>query len=207
MTLLLALLGWAVAADPADLSACRDLGALQEPAILRALTPAQIACLEARLRDEADPKARVASSLFLIYNAEGTAGWATLLRRHLEEIDTSDPDLCYLWALHLTRGGIENARDVIRWAEAALQNRSRWTGETYTVRVSRLATLKTEAANLLWRAAARSARMGTVEPGLADGDRDLVARYAQEWLQVTTDPREIRAARRFCRKAGGNCPG
>lgn len=177
----------------ADILVCNDLVALEPAGMLGTLAPAQLACLEARLLDDADGQ-RASVSVMLINNAEGKGdklGWSPLVQRHLEEIDHSDPDLCYKFALHLSRAsgagsdGVSEAKEVIRWADAALANRSNWKGQTYNSRVYALLRLKTEAANTLWQA---TAAVEGVNPRRATGSlpagyRDLTRLYAEEWLE------------------------
>ena len=54
-----------------------------------------------------------------------------LLGRHLQEIDRSDPDLCFKYSLTLARKGIDHAEETIRWADYALENKQEWTKATY----------------------------------------------------------------------------
>ncbi len=78
------------------------------------------------------------------------ASWEALAKRHLDEIDQSDPNLCYKYALLLSKQGPGRASGVIRWAEVALDNRSLWTGDTYTSRVNSLYKLQAVSAQKLW---------------------------------------------------------
>ena len=92
-------------------------------------------------------------SRVLLINADASnnrAEWARLLRRHLNEIDRSDPDLCFQYAIYLAGGGVSRAQRVIRWADYALENKSRWMGDTFQSRVFDLYRLKAQAGNRLW---------------------------------------------------------
>ena len=83
-------------------------------------------------------------------DASDNGEWARLMRRHLEEIDRSDPDMCFKYALHLSKNrGTSSAYGVIRWSESALERKSRWSGPTYTRRVYDLHKLRSPGFPLL----------------------------------------------------------
>jgi hypothetical protein len=70
----------------------------------------------------------------------------------LSEIDQSDPDMCFKYALHLSnKRGTSSAYGVIKWSEVALERKTRWSGPTFTKRVYDLHKLRAHAANKLWQ--------------------------------------------------------
>lgn len=129
---------------------------LEPKAMLGKLTKGQINCLEDRLNKESKQTSKDKISRILMANAYASGDkrtWENLVKRHLDQIDQSDPDLCYKYARHLSRKGAGRAKGVIRWADVALENRFNWTGNTYKTRVYSLYKLKAQAGQRLWQAA------------------------------------------------------
>lgn len=210
----------AVALDPAAAPAplpgaapagCADLLALEPVAMSGQLDPETRRCLEARVDAEPQQTTRDKVSRVLLANAENAgdrAEWERLLKRHLEDISRSDPDLCYKYAAHLAKGGAGRASGVIRWADAALENKQAWAGSTFRSRVYTLLKLRAEAASRLWDAAEQAYVTG-------DGDAESAARaerargqakdYAREWLDYArASGQDTRAALALCVSAAGN---
>ena len=132
---------------------CTDLVKLEPQAMLGQLRPGQVKCIEGRIGNEDAQTTKDKLSRVLIANAEGRGDkveWERLVKRHLEDLDRSDPDMCFKYATQLSRGGTGRAPGVILWADYDLQNKQRWSCTTYTKRVYDLYRLKTEAANKLW---------------------------------------------------------
>lgn len=194
--------------DP-NLALCQDLTALQPPALLGTLDGAQIECLERRVDTETSQTTRDKVSRVLLVNADARGDeleWARLAARHLETIDRSDPDLCLKYALVLSRGDLEDAPDVLRWADIGLENKHRWTGPTFIARVYALYRLRAEAAARLWT----EAELERVDdPSAADADelallRGRAKNYAREWLdyaRASQQPTE--RAQQLCESAAG----
>ena len=135
---------------------CDNLPSLEPKAMLGKLSPGQTTCLEGRLSKEAKQTTKDKISRVLMANAYASGNkrtWEKLIKRHLDEIDRSDPDLCYKYALHLSKKGVSRSNGVIRWADVALENKSLWTGSVYKSRVYQLYKLKSSAAQKLWKAA------------------------------------------------------
>ena len=87
-------------------------------------------------------------------NAEASgniAEWERLMSRHLEEIDRSDPDLCFSYAIFLYRTTIDNQEESIKWSGYALENKHKWEGDEFVKKVSSLYKLRAESAAKLWR--------------------------------------------------------
>ena len=133
---------------------CDDLRQLEGVALLGALSPAHSACMEHRIETESSLTTKNKISRVLLINAESSKNgeWPRLMRRHLTEINQSDPDMCLKYALHLSRKkGASSSHGVIKWSELALERKSVWSGPTFTKRVYDLHKLRAHAANKLWQ--------------------------------------------------------
>lgn len=131
-------------------------------------------------------------SLLLIANANGqgdTRLWSHRVRRHLEDIDQSDPDIAYSYATYLARRGPGRAASVIRWSEVALENRTRWTGETRSIRVYGLFKLRAAGANTLWLLALDDyEELGDAHAlDRVAKTRDRLETYAREWYRFAVE--------------------
>lgn len=142
--------GFAVAADD---SACGNLLELEPIAMLGRLTEEQIVCLDHRVRHEARQTNKDKISRVLMADAWAKGDrhrWEGAVRRHLEEIDQSDPDLSYLFALYLSKQGFQAGYEAIRYAELALENKDQWGPEQHAERVEALYKVRALAAQALW---------------------------------------------------------
>lgn len=174
------------ATPPAD---CDDLRQLEGAALLGALSEAHLACLETRIETESSQTQKNKISRVLLVNAEASSNgdWPRLMRRHLEDIDRSDPDMCLKYALHLSKKrGTSSAHGVIRWADNALERKSRWSGPTYTRRVYDLHKLRAHAANRLWQRANEDLLNAGADreelAGKEEASRARAKSLAREWL-------------------------
>jgi len=197
------------APEPAP-DGCSDLVALEANAMVGTLEPSERECLAGRARSDARQTSRKHASMLLIADAWGAGErdrWESLVLEHLEEIDRSDPALCYKLALHLQEQGPPRAAEVIRWSELAMQNaRSRWSGEEFTDKMYSLHRLRTKAAMERWLVTDEQAKR---EPSsevsqAAERYRGQAKNFAKEWYlyarkadKDATDPREM------CRSAAG----
>lgn len=168
---------------------CDDLRQLEGTALLGALTKGHTACLEGRIKTEKSQTKRNKISRVLLINAEASKNgeWARLMRRHLEDIDRSDPDMCFKYAFYLSKKrGASSAYGVIKWAGYALENKSRWSGPTFTKRVYDLMKLRAHAANRLWQRANEDLlNAGSNREELAGKEekaRGKAKSLAREWL-------------------------
>lgn len=201
-----------VPAPPAAPVTCTDLIALEAPALMGRLRPEQISCLEDSLAAGASQTTKNKMSRVLLINADASnnrAEWARLIRRHLNDIDRSDPDLCFQYAIYLADGGVSRAGRVIRWADYALQNKTRWSGSTYQSRVFDLHRLKAQAGNRLWE-------QSTVDLNNASDNREeLIAlesrargrakTFALDWLDFArATGQESSQAMSLCVSVAGN---
>jgi hypothetical protein len=188
---------------------CADVQALETKALLGQLSEATTSCLETRLANapKMTDKKRVSSVLMANAWAKGDKdGWESLVKRHLDEIDQSDPDLCYKYALHLSRQGPSRASGVIRWANVALENRMVWIGDTYTSRVYSLYKVRAAASQALWMQAEQE---HTGSPN--DNTREKVDKYrnltkvnAREWYEYAkSSGKDANLALQLCMSAAG----
>ncbi len=188
---------------------CDDLLALEPFAALGQLSPGQRECLEGRISQSQKQTSKDKLSRLLIVDSEArkdTASWERLIRRHLEDIDRSDPDLCFKYALYLSRRGAARAQGVIRWADYALENKSRWKGSTFKSRVYNLYRLRTEAANRLWQAAAEKLASARSEENQAKVERyrNQTKQFAREWLDYARASKQnTNSAMEICISAAG----
>jgi chemotaxis protein histidine kinase CheA len=191
---------------------CNDLTVLETPAVMGRLREGQVSCLEGAYASAASQTDKDKISRVLIVNAEGKgdrAEWERLVSRHLQEVDRSDPDLCFSYALYLSKGGAARAWGTIEWADVALENKSRWQGSTYKSRVYNLLQLKAEAAAALWEASAQAVVAGEGDRAeLQENEkklRGLAKNYAREWLDYArVSGQEDRKAMALCVSAAGS---
>ena len=177
-----------VEAPEAEVVSCDDPMELESVAMMGELGTGEQQCLEARIAAERLQTTRDKISRVLLVNAKtggDRAEWERLMVRHLEDIDRSDPDLCFSYAIHLHKGGdLENAEEVIRWADVALENKQRWEGSVHVKRVSGLLRLRAEAGNRLWVDAESRYRKEASPENDADvrDYRGLAKSTSREWL-------------------------
>jgi hypothetical protein len=168
---------------------CDDLVKLEPAAMMGSMRPGQVKCLDGRVATEGAQTTRDKVSRLLIANAEaqgpaGKAEWERLMRRHLEDIDRSDPDMCFKYALHLSRGGASKSLSVIKWADYALDNKAKWSGNTYKQRVTNLYKLRAEAMIKLWQdsEALYTTNRSDENEQRAAKFRGTARDYSREWL-------------------------
>ena len=166
---------------------CSDLVSLEAPAMMGKLGEDNRSCLEGSLSSASAQTQRNKISRVLIADAEarGDRGdWEVLMKRHLEDIDRSDPNLCFKYAIHLYSGGAGRAHGVIRWSDYALENKSQWSGPTYTKNVYSLLKLRAQAANKLWQSAESAFVEDRSDENEANSTRyrGMTKDYAREWL-------------------------
>lgn len=168
---------------------CDNLVTLEPAALMGKLNEGQRSCLEERIRNTGTITQKDKISRVLLINAEASGSkkeWERLAKRHLEDIDRSDPNLCFKYAQHLSRGGVGRAWGVIKWADYALENKSQWSGTTYKTRVYALYQLKSEAAMKLWEDANKKLVDAGADreewAGKEEKYRGMAKDYSREWL-------------------------
>ena len=132
---------------------CGDLQALEPMAMMGQLTDAQIRCLDDRLKESDRQTAKNKLSIVLMNDAFSKGDehrWEGITRRHLQEIDRSNPDLCFRFAYFLSKQSADKMDEAMMWADVALENRTRWEGDTHVKRVYALHKIKATAAQKKW---------------------------------------------------------
>jgi hypothetical protein len=172
--------------------ACPDYA--NEPSLLRALEPSasrgvltdeEKSCLEKNYAAAREQTTKNKISRVELVNAYAydTTSWATLVRRHLDEVDRSDPDMAYLWAFYLFNTDKAQAEQVVKWCDIALERKQVWEGDVFVSRVYGLMKLRTVAAQEVWRRGEeqRAAGKGPSDDQLEDL-RNRVKTLAREWI-------------------------
>jgi hypothetical protein len=187
---------------------CNDFQALESQATMGQLSPETRSCLEGRAQSAPQPTTRGKASRLLLSDAEARgdkAEWQRLMKRHLEDIDRSDPNLCLKYAMFLSRGG--DAWGVIRWSNYALENKQTWSGPTYTKYVYQLHRLRAQAATRLWQESEKefvTSRAQDVEAEAAKR-RGVAKDYAREWLDYARESgQDATDASNLCVSAAGS---
>ncbi|TVQ91050.1 MAG: hypothetical protein EA397_11180 [Deltaproteobacteria bacterium] len=194
--------------EPEDVD-CSNVKRLEPMAMLGRLSDAQKECIEQELASSPRQTDKDKFSRVLMSNAWASndrAGWEKLVKRHLNEIDRSDPDLCYKYAVHLSRKGAGSANAVIRWADVALENKTVWTGQTYTNRVYALLRLRAAAAQSLWKASETKYASDASDANRSNRDnaRNRTKVLAREWYEYAKSAgKSADQARALCMAAAG----
>lgn len=174
---------------PVDaLASCPDFNAdpgqlmsLEANAGRGALSRDEIACLEASYKAAKvqTTKSKISRVELVNAYANDTKTWATLVKRHLEEVEQSDPNIASLYAFYLyNRPDKVDLEQVIKWSEVALERKNEWEGETLVNRVYKLQRVRTYAAYQLWLAANEKKA-----PNAGDL-KNRTKTYAREWLDT-----------------------
>ena len=190
-------------------STCKNLLALEPFALMGQLTSALQGCLEERLATEEQQTVKNKISRVLMMDAEARRDgdrMEVLLGRHLQEIDRSDPDLCFKYAVKLARKDVSHAEEAIRWAGYALENKQEWTKATYKRRLFDLYKLRAETSNRLWTHwdATYVADREAESQGKSEAWRNQTKQFAREWLDYAkASEQRVLRARNLCIAAAG----
>ena len=190
---------------------CADLSALEPSALMGRLRDGQVECIEDQMFSASQVDKDKLSRVLLV-NAQAQDDkqeWERLVRRHLEEIDRSDPDLCFSYAMHLSQGGVSRAFGVIKWAGYALDNKAEWSGSTFKKRVNALYKLRAQAASRIWEQANRdliNAASNREDLKSKEGKaRGQAKTFAKEWLDYArASGQDSRSAQALCESAAGS---
>ena len=189
---------------------CGDLIALEPAALMGTLSEEEVICLEESLADSERQTFKKKVSLLLMSDAwakDDRHRWASVAHRHLQDIDRSDPDLCYKYSRHLAREGVEHAPDAIRWADVALENRTRFPpGETTVARVYGLLKLKAIVSAQYWelKESQYSEESSAELDDAREDARNDAKTFAREWLEYARDSgRDDTVAYQLCVTAAG----
>jgi hypothetical protein len=195
--------------SPGVAASCDDLHALEPMAMLGRLSGDQMSCLETRFAKAATQteKDKVSRVELTQYRAAGDKNaWARAMKRHLHEIDQSDPDLTMAYALHLARSCPSGAEGAIHWADKALEQRFVWTGTAYVDKVYSLYKLRAASAQCLWKAAEDEHAKGPTDAtkARAEDTRNRTKVAAREWFEYASEAkRDPAQALALCVSAAG----
>ena len=143
-------------------------------------------------------KDKISRVLLVNAYAYSTSNWAQLVRRHLDEVDRSDPDIAYLYAFYLHNNSGADAEEIIRWTDVALERRDIWTGDVYVSRVYGLMKLKSVASAIVWRDAAEAG----IDSGEVSVLRNRTKTFAREWVDFAkVAGRDVQEALELCLSA------
>ena len=203
-----------VAVKPANPGAAQDDGCtnlmkLEPPAMMGQLRAGQIQCLESSYSAASSQTDKDRMSRLLMSNAYSKGDkrtWEKLVKRHLDEVDQSDPNICYKYASHLAKKGPGRAQSVIRWSEVALQNRSAWKGSTHVSRVYSLYKLRAVAGKGLWEKAEGDhiASPSDESKKIVEQNRNMTKVYSREWYEYAkVANKDVTQALQLCTSAAG----
>ncbi|MFK7928233.1 MAG: hypothetical protein AB8H79_08585 [Myxococcota bacterium] len=192
---------------------CGNLRKLEPKAMMGKLSDAEIRCLDGTLREGDKQTYRDKISRVLMADAfakQNDDRWETIVRRHLNDIDRSDPDLCYKFATFMLkrvpRKGPDAADEVMKWSDVALENKQQWTGDTYVKRVSMLYRVKATAAFKKWEFLENKFNESPSDE-LSKGKeeaRNEAKNLAREWLAYSKDAGlDMSKADAMCQSAAG----
>ena len=178
-------LGNIVAFDP---KMCEDLGNLEADAMLGELSVEIIACLEAQLRLERLQSNKSHISTLLInndLNKKSWESWELRVRNHLKNIDRSQPDLTFSFAIFLYNKGSEYYKEALYWTDYTLDTRTQWPqGQNYMTKSNKLFQLRAQLALEIWMQAEKAyTKERTAElDQVSRESRGLATNLAREWL-------------------------
>jgi hypothetical protein len=178
-------LGNIVAFDP---KMCEDLGALEADAMLGELAIEIIACLEAQLRLERLQSNKSHISTLLInndLNKKNWDSWELRVRNHLKNIDRSQPDLTFSFAIFLHNKGSEYYKEALYWTDYTMDTRTQWPeGQSFMTKSNKLFQLRAQLALEIWMQAEKAyTKERTAELDQVSKEaRGLATNLAREWL-------------------------
>jgi hypothetical protein len=188
---------------------CDNLLKLEPPAMMGKLSMGQTQCLQSSYSASVKQTDKDRISRLLMTNSYSKGdkrGWEKLVKRHLDEVDQSDPNICYKYAAYLAKKGTSRSQSVIHWAEVALANRSAWTGNTHVSRVYTLYKLKAVAGKGLWEKAEEEfvASPGDATKKKVEDARNMTKVYSREWYEYAkVAGKDVTTALQLCTSAAG----
>jgi hypothetical protein len=188
---------------------CGDLIKLEPSAMMGGLTDGEVRCLEDALRDAERQTVKDKISRVLMHDswAKGDKHrWESIVRRHLQEIDQSDPDLCFSFANYTSKRGPEYFDETMRWIDIAMENRTVWEGDYFVKRVYSLHKLKVKTAISKWEWLENEyLTRATTELNEARRDaRNYAKTNAREWLEYAHSAgQDPTLAQQLCVSAAG----
>ena len=188
---------------------CGDIKKMEPAAMMGKLTDGEIRCLDEKLRtaERQTFKDKLSRVVMADAWAKGdTHRWEGIVRYHLNEVDRSDPDLCYKFSLHLSKRSGEFADETMKWVDVALENRAHWSGDLFTRRVNSLRKLKAMSATMKWSWLEDKAAKDRTDINInaAVGARNDAKTYAREWLEYAKKAgKDTTQAMQLCISAAG----
>ena len=144
-------MGNIVAFDP---KICEDLPSLEPEAMMGELTADAIACLEAQLRLERLQSQKAHISTLLLnndFNKKNWDSWELRVRNHLRNIDRSQPDMTFAFALYLHNKGSEYYKEALYWTDYTFETRNQWPeGQDYIDKSNKLYQIRSQLALEIW---------------------------------------------------------
>lgn len=198
----------------AEAAECGNLRKLEPKAMMGKLGDGEIRCLDKTLRESEKQTYKDKVSRVLMadaYAKKNDDRWEAIVRRHLNDIDRSDPDLCYKFSTFMYKKvaskGPDASDEVMKWAGVALENKQQWTGNTYVKRVSNLYKIKALAAFKKWEWLENKSKELPTDSSLSkdrDDARNEAKNLAREWLAYAKEAGlDQTAANDVCVSAAG----
>lgn len=188
---------------------CGDLVAMEPAAMLGKLKDGEIRCLDDKLRESDKQTVKDKISRVLMADAwakQDMHRWEAVVRRHLNDIDRSDADLCFKFAKQVSSHGPTSADETMHWASIALENRTQWTGDTFVSRVNALYKLRAVTAQEKWTYLEEKYVKTPGEELRTEKDRarNDAKTLAREWLEYAKSAgKDPTTAMQMCVSAAG----
>ncbi|MFT7519483.1 MAG: hypothetical protein ACI9MC_001625 [Kiritimatiellia bacterium] len=179
-----------VAKTPSPGAECPDIASMTPRATLGKLNATEMQCLEDQINGDTRMTTKDKASRPLLVNAwakSDRAQWAKLMKRHLDEIDRSDPDLSRKYAVYLDKQGPSQTSATIYWADNAFDNRTLWSGSTYVKRTHSLHRLRSRSAAKKWQHLAEQpdAQSDATKEAEVRKWRLRTKEYSRAWYEYT----------------------
>ena len=189
---------------------CGDIKKMEPAAMMGRLSDGEVNCLDDKLREAELQTFKDKISRVLMSDAwakKDRHRWEALVRRHLNDIDRSDPDLVYKFVQHLAKGNADKAAECMKWIDVALERRTHWSGEVHTRRVNNLRKLKAYSGVKLWQWMEEDYAKKPTEKKRSDASkaRSEAKTYAREWLEYAKEAnKDMTQALQLCISAAGS---
>jgi hypothetical protein len=164
---------------------CDDLAVLRGDAVYGRLSAEAVACLEQKYESEEDLEQVSRLLLEDLWAKREFARWELLAARHLEEIDSEDPNLILRYVTHLAGQEPRKDEEILRWAPVGLDHQEEWL--TSPLMGSRVGILLQEivySSVALWKEATATARRvpSPEHEAAAEAARRQVVLATRDWL-------------------------
>ena len=118
-------------------------------------------------------------------NKKSWESWEVRVRNHLKNIDRSQPDLTFSFAIFLYNKGSEYYKEALYWTDYTLDTRTHWPeGQNYMTKSNKLFQLRAQLALEIWMQAEKAyTKERTAElDQVSRESRGLATNLAREWL-------------------------